>query len=101
MNPEQIAAQLAGRTAALKAAAVGAGEPLMRRARTIASTVRVEAARNGHPIGIRLVERRGGLRLTVSGPHAARYAKMIGSQLDRELPDLKAEIRSQIKGKSR
>jgi hypothetical protein len=71
-------------------------EPLMHAAREVASDIRVTASRAGHSVGVRLVERDGGVRITVTGPQANRYRLMMEKAMQTRLPGARAEIRSMI-----
>lgn len=102
MNPLEAQAALDARTERIRAAAeAGDPAPLVRTARDIASVVRDSAGRNGHVISIRVIERPRGVRITVSGRHAARYRSLVEQKLNRAVPDHAAEIRSQITQKAR
>jgi hypothetical protein len=63
---------------------------------TIARDVRSEAARKQHRIGIRIVRRREGVRITITGPDANRYRQPVQKLLEERAPLLKAEIRTML-----
>lgn len=101
MKPEEVVPALQDRARKIRDAHGGASEPIVRRAKTIAGSVRTAAARAGHSVGIRVVEKPNGVRVTVTGPQAVRYKKMIEAELARQLPEARAEIRTLITRKSR
>jgi hypothetical protein len=76
-------------------------ESLVQAARQVAGNVRQVAARAGHSVGIRVLEKRNGVRITVTGPQAHRYRAMINEQLERSRPETADDIRAQITRKIR
>jgi hypothetical protein len=53
------------------------------------------AARSGDTLEVRVVTKPNGVRITVQGPRAATYSALIERQLNRRVPQLQAEIRTQ------
>jgi len=101
MTPEEAAKVLADRAKALGRADADTNEILIRAARDVAAGVKGMAQRAGHSIAVRVVERGNGVRLTVVGPQAVRYKRLIEDELQRRVPDIHAEIRTQITRRSR
>jgi hypothetical protein len=62
-------------------------------AKEIAQQVRLQAIRNGHSIGIRIVRRTNGVRITLTGPQAQRYRKPLEDAMRAQVPRAAAEIR--------
>ena len=75
--------------------------PLLRAAREVASTVREQAHRAKDQISVRVVEKRDGVRITVVGPRAVRYRRMVQQGLEARMDAAKAEIRAQITRRAR
>ena len=100
MNVAAAMAAMAGQTQAAKAVAVDSAA-LVRAAKLAAGIVRHRAVRAGHIVSIRVIERPNGVRISVSGPQAHRYRKVIGAELDRLKPETAADIRAQITRKIR
>jgi hypothetical protein len=69
---------------------------LLNAAKSAASLVRANASRNGHTVAVRVVSKSGGVRVTVTGPHASRYRQLMEREMDARMPDVHAEIRAQI-----
>ena len=69
---------------------------LERKVTEVARAVRADAARNGHHIGIRVLRRTSGVRLTITGPQAARYRRPVETALAERVPSIEAEIRVMI-----
>lgn len=101
MSPEEAARVLAERARALHGADGDALELLSRAARDVAAGVKGMAQRAGHNVSIRVVTRGDSVRLTVVGPQAVRYKRLVEDELARRVPDIKAEIRTQITRRSR
>ena len=76
-------------------------EVLMRSVHEVASLVKITASRAGDAVGIRMVNRREGVRITVIGPRAQRYKSLIAAEMERRFPQIKTEIRAQISRKTR
>lgn len=100
MNPQEVGGALSDQVARIKAA----GEqvdvtPLMQAAKAAANAVRMAAAQRRDPVGVRLVEKPGGVRVTVTGPKAARYRNLLEQELASRMPQAKAEIRALITSK--
>jgi hypothetical protein len=93
VKPEEAGAAIAAQTANLKEIPQKAQQLLEAEARTAASTVRVQAARAGDSLDVRVVPKGDGIRITLQGPRAAAYRAVIEHQLERRIPALKAEIR--------
>ena len=70
--------------------------PAQQVARQIATQVRMEATRRGHTIGVRVMSKAGGIRVTVTGPYAGRYRDALSKAFDQQLPRVTTEIRSMI-----
>lgn len=98
MKPDEAAKELAKRARALHDVPIN-NAALDRVAREVASTIKGHAARAGHSIGIRVIAKRGGIRLTITGYRATLYRKMALAELERRVPDIKAEIRTQLRSK--
>lgn len=96
MRPEEIKAAQDRQVAELKAAAAGANLALEHAAIEVAKMVRAEAARRGDSVGIRVVRRTSGVRVTVTGPRAGRYRSAVEKALEAKVPNAAAEIRAQI-----
>lgn len=97
MKAEDAHEALTRRAAVLRAA----GEhpdtaPLMNLAREVAGDIRATAARSGHHVGIRVVERGEGIRVTITGPAAMRYKTLAERAFSARLPAAKTELRAQI-----
>lgn len=102
MTPEQAMRQLDGVVNDIRAAGEGVElEPLLKACQQVAQRVREQAARSGHSIAVRVVERGNGVRLTVRGPHAVRYRSMASRELAALIPDARADIRAQVTRKAR
>ena len=101
MSPEEAAKMLQGRVDALRSVPAEALEVLARETKAAASQVRGVAARARHSIDVRIVVRGGGVRVTIVGQQASRYRAMLEKELDRRVPNMKADIRTIAKGKSR
>ena len=71
-------------------------EALLGAAQQVAQRIRALAARNGHLVAVRVVERHAGVRLTVRGPAAARYRRIAEQELAALAPAAQAEVRTQI-----
>lgn len=82
--------------AELRAAGENAPVILERAATEVAKAVRASATRNGHHVGIRVVRKSSGVRVTITGPQAARYRKPVQDELQRRVPEITAEIRTMI-----
>jgi hypothetical protein len=100
MKPVEVQAQLDAQAARIKAA----GEhidvtPLMQAAKAAANAVRTAAAQRRDPVGIRVVEKANGVRLTVTGPKAARYRSLLSQELNSRMPSAQAEIRALVTSK--
>lgn len=74
---------------------------LQRAAKQAAATALVTAQRAGHSVGIRVMERANGVRITVTGPKAHRYRAIVNAELERLAPTTSAEVSSQIVRKIR
>lgn len=92
MNPERVGAELAERTAYLKDVPAKSLDQMAKSVREVIAGVRGQAQRAGHNIDVRMVVRGQGVRVTVLGPHAARYRSLISKELTRR--DLQAELRT-------
>lgn len=102
MKPSEGAEELARRAAALRAAGTNVDvSPLLQAARETAAAVKAAAASNRHSVGVRIVAKSSGIRVTLTGPHAQRYRKMMADGLDRRAPAAKAEIRANITRRAR
>jgi len=75
--------------------------PLVQACHQVAQNIRAHAARAGHGISVRVVERGSSVRMTVRGQQATRYRTLASQMLERQMPDAKAEIRAQITRKAR
>lgn len=75
--------------------------PLVAAATKAAGTVRVMAARQGDMVGIRVMQRANGVRITVSGPKAHRYRAIVNAELERLQPQTKADVAAGITRKIR
>lgn len=71
-------------------------DALMRAARRAAGTVRLHAARSHAVIGIRVSTKSDGVRVTITGRDAQRYRALMQTELERVMPDARAEIRAMI-----
>lgn len=96
MNPAEIRQAHDRQIAELRAAAASANLALEKAAVEVARMVRAEAARRGHSVGIRVVRRTNGVRVTVTGPQAGRYRAAVERALEDKVPQASAEIRAQI-----
>lgn len=94
MNGRELSAAQAQAIADLKAATEGVGEPAQRAVQAIARDIRAEAARRGDRIGIRVLQRKDGVRLTVTGPAANKYRGAVQKAMESRAPAIKAEIRA-------
>lgn len=102
VNFEEAASRLRAQTEDIKAAGVGIEiEPLERACQQVAQRLRQQASRSGHPIGVKVVRRGDGVRMTVRGPQASRYRSMASRELQALVPNANAEIRAQITRKTR
>lgn len=101
VNPEEGAAELARRAAKLKG--LDAELPLAaeQAARDVAAGVKGMAQRNGHKVAIRVIAQGSVVRLTVVGPQAVRYRRLVEVEMKRRVPDIQAEIRTQITRRAR
>jgi hypothetical protein len=97
MRPEDAAVVLAARAARLREAPAGMDtSAMLQAAREVAALVRQQATSVGHRVGIRVVSKHNGIRLTVTGPRAAQYQGLVERELAARVPTIQAEIRSQI-----
>jgi hypothetical protein len=101
VKAEEGLAELQRRAEKLRRAHEHSPEILERAAREVAAGVKGMAQRAGHNVAIRVVTRGDGVRLTVVGPQAVRYRRLVEEELKRRVPDVKAEIRTQITRRSR
>ena len=90
------AAAMKQNLAELKAAGENAPVILEKVATEVARSVRASATRNGHHVGIRVVRKTNGVRVTITGPQAARYRRPVQDELERRVPQIQAEIRTMI-----
>lgn len=95
MDPKAAADQLAARAKALRDQP-DSPESLHQAAREVAAQVRTIAARRGDSIGVRVVVKNGGVRLTIVGRKAGAYRKLAKAELERRVPQIKAEIRTHL-----
>jgi hypothetical protein len=79
--------------AELRAAGEAVPVILERAATEVAKAVRADAARHGHHVGIRVVRKTTGVRVTITGPQAARYRRPVQDALEARVPDVQAQIR--------
>lgn len=100
MKPEEAANELERRAESLRQAQPDA-QAIVRGLHEVASVVRATAARSGDSIGIRVLSRREGVRITVTGPRSARYKSLIQTEMDRRMPGITAEIRTMLTRKLR
>lgn len=100
MNFEQAPDEL-DRLAAQMRGVQPDSQAVMRSVHEVASLVRASAARAGDSVGVRVLSRQEGVRITVIGPRAARYKGMIQTEMSKRLPSIQTEIRTQIARKSR
>lgn len=96
MTPEQIKQAHDHQVAELRAAVANANIALEHAAMEVARMVRATAAQRGHSVGIRVVRRTSGVRVTVTGPHASQYRAAVERALSDKVPDAAREIRAQI-----
>lgn len=96
MRPEEIKQAHERQLGELKAGVAAANLALERAAIEVARMVRTEAARRGHSVGIRVVRKSNGVRVTVTGPHASQYRTAVEKALTAKVPGASAEIRAQI-----
>lgn len=90
------AAAMKQNVAELKAAGENVPVILVKVVNEVAKSVRADAARNGHRVGIRVVRKTAGVRVTITGPQAARYRRPVQEELERRVPGIEAEIRMMI-----
>jgi len=100
MRPSEVNRELDDQAAKIKAA----GEhldvtPLVAAARAAIQAVRTAAQQNRDPVGVRLVEKPNGIRLTVTGPKAARYRTLLEREMNARMPEASTEIRALITSK--
>jgi hypothetical protein len=88
-----VDAALKQNIAELKAADANAPIVLLKIVNEIARSVRADATRHGHRVGIRVVQRTNGVRITVTGPHASRYRAPVEKAMRDRAPGAEAEIR--------
>lgn len=96
MKPQDAGRALDEIASRARQGAVPDVEPLVEAARAVAALLRANASRSGHSIGIRLVEKANGVRLTIVGPHAGRYEALAKREMDARMPGASAEIRAKI-----
>lgn len=97
MRADEAPAVLAKQAAELRAAGDRLDTSAMvHAAREVAATVRQQALHAGQHVGIRVVARHNGVRLTVTGPHASKYRGLVERELGAKAPQVRAEIRAQI-----
>lgn len=101
MSADDVMASLQAQTDRLKTIPVEAQAALERAAKDAASQVRAAAARAHHNVSVRVVQRNGGVRVTVQGPQAARYRALVQRELDARIPGVKAEIRAKVTRRAR
>lgn len=101
MTPEEARRAQQDQVAKLRAAAVEANIALEKAATEVARLVRAEAARRGHSVGIRIVRRTNGVRVTVTGPRATQYRSAVEKALRDRVPAAQAEIRAQLTKKAK
>ncbi len=101
MKPEEAARALTDHADKLRRADEGISGAGLRAVREVAAGIKGMAQRAGDRLDVRVVERRDGVRLTVTGRHAARYQRKIRDELQRRAPDVATEIRAQITGRAR
>lgn len=75
--------------------------PLERAVRDAAAAVRTVAARSHDQVGVRMIRKAGGVRVTVTGPRAQKYRALFSRELEQRMPGAKAEIRAQILRRTR
>ena len=95
MNANEAAAELVARAKTLREIPVSP-EALHQAAREVAAQIRTVAARRGDSIGVRVVIKNGGVRLTIVGYKSEVYRKLAKSELERRVPTVKAEIRTHM-----
>lgn len=102
MDAARAGQALANHTARLRetVAAIDSA-PLMGAARQIAQQVRLAASHAGDSVAIRVVHRRGGVRITVTGPRASKYRALMKDSMDRQMPQVQADVRAQITRRAR
>lgn len=91
-----IDADLRQNLAELKAIAGSAPLAVEKVANEVAKAVRNDAARHGHAVGVRVVRRTSGVRVTITGPQASRYRVPLEKALREKAPQAQAEIRAMI-----
>lgn len=65
-----------------------------RAVKEILRSVRAEATRRGHRIGVRSIKCNSSVRITVTGPMANHYRTPIERAMREKLPQIEAEIRT-------
>lgn len=97
MKLEDVGRDLQERAERLRAAGTSPDiEELLHAAREVAAGIKAAASRNGHQVGVRVVQRSTGVRITITGPQATRYRAMAQQGMDRRMPGVEAVIRAQI-----
>lgn len=96
MNLDDVSKAQASQLEELKSLAANADVVLEKAAVEVARMVRTQAAQRGHSVGIRVVRRSSGVRVTVTGPRAGQYRSMVEKALEARVPAATAEIRAQI-----
>ena len=101
MKPEELRREHQKQVAELRAAPAAANIALEKAAIEVGRLVRAEAARRGHSVGVRVVRKPSGVRVTVTGPRATHYRAAVEKALKDRLPQATAEIRAQLTRKAR
>jgi len=65
-------------------------------ARAAASDVRSSAARAHDRVGVRIVRKGDGIRITLVGPAANKYRAFMARGMQQRMPGVMAEIRTQV-----
>jgi hypothetical protein len=100
MNPSDAGRGLDDQAAKIKAAGDHVDlTPLVQAARAAIQVVRAAAQQHRDPVGVRLVEKPNGIRLTVTGPKAARYRTLLEREMNARMPEATTEIRALITSK--
>jgi len=96
MTPAEAASVQREETQRLALAVQEPFDQLEHAATEVARMVRQDAQRNGRSVGIRVVRKASGVRVTVTGPSAARYRRVVQDELERRIPEIGAEVRARI-----
>lgn len=96
MTPDEVAELQRSQTRQLALDAQAPLEALEQAANEVAKIVRSDAARSGRSVGIRVVRKPTGVRVTVTGPNAPRYRRVVEDELDKRIPGVEAQVRARI-----